>query len=192
MLAVAGIAACGGGENTAGTRPDPFAAHVDAGCTSGILSDSNESESPRMQPGRACNACHGDFNAAMGESAPIFTFAGTVYATAHEPDLCHGGGGPTDLKPTDGGRPPLEPPRDPTAARVEVLDATGRLFGAQVNTAGNFMAEGRYPMFVPPYTAKVTYQGRERAMLVPQTNGDCNACHTETGDMAAPGRIVLP
>ena len=35
-----------------------------------------------MMPGRACNACHADFNAATGEAAPIFRFAGTVYAAS--------------------------------------------------------------------------------------------------------------
>ena len=43
-----------------------------------------------------------------------------------------------------------------------------------------------------PFTAKVTYQGRERAMTAPQTSGDCNGCHTQAGANGAPGRITLP
>jgi hypothetical protein len=43
-----------------------------------------------------------------------------------------------------------------------------------------------------PFRAKVVADGRERVMLMPQTNGDCNACHTESGKNGAPGRIVLP
>ena len=29
-------------------------------------------------------------------------------------------------------------------------------------------------------------------MITPQTEGDCNACHTPFGTKLAPGRIVLP
>jgi hypothetical protein len=43
-----------------------------------------------------------------------------------------------------------------------------------------------------PFTAKVTFQGREIVMTTPQTDGDCNSCHTETGANGAPGRIKLP
>ena len=43
-----------------------------------------------------------------------------------------------------------------------------------------------------PYRAKVVVGGRERVMLTPQTNGDCNACHTQAGAEGAPGRIIVP
>jgi mono/diheme cytochrome c family protein len=43
-----------------------------------------------------------------------------------------------------------------------------------------------------PFTAKVTYKGRERAMAAVQTSGDCSSCHTQTGTNGAPGRITLP
>jgi hypothetical protein len=43
-----------------------------------------------------------------------------------------------------------------------------------------------------PYKAKVTYMGRERAMVAAQTSGDCNSCHTQNGANSAPGRILLP
>jgi len=29
-------------------------------------------------------------------------------------------------------------------------------------------------------------------MTAPQTSGDCNGCHTQTGANGAPGRITLP
>jgi hypothetical protein len=189
VLAFAGIVACGG-DDARPPGPDLFGLSVR--CTSGLIQGPNESEGPRMMPGHACNACHGDFNASMGESSPIFLFAGTAYPTAHEPDGCVGAGGPDVVAVPDGGRPPRVSERDPTAARVLVTDATGFIFGAQVNAAGNFMLEARVPAFVPPYKAKIIYQGRVREMLTPQANGECNLCHTEAGDTAAPGRIVLP
>jgi hypothetical protein len=34
--------------------------------------------------------------------------------------------------------------------------------------------------------------GRERDMAATQTSGDCNVCHTQSGTMSAPGRIILP
>jgi hypothetical protein len=43
-----------------------------------------------------------------------------------------------------------------------------------------------------PYSAKVSYMGRERAMAAMQTTGDCNSCHTQGGANSAPGRILLP
>lgn len=167
LLALAGIAACGEGQEA---RPDPYAEAPR--CSSGVVRDPNESESPLMMPGHACNACHSDFNAAMGEAAPIFRLAGTIYATGHEPDDCVGVG--------------------KNGAQVWMKDATGFIVSAKVNASGNFELEARLPVFVPPYTAKVVFQGREREMLTPQTSGDCNACHTQEGTTGAPGRIVLP
>jgi len=29
-------------------------------------------------------------------------------------------------------------------------------------------------------------------MPIPAPHGDCNACHTETGTMGAPGRVLAP
>lgn len=140
-------------------------------CTSGMLRSLNESEGPEMAPGRACNACHAEENAASGEGdAPIFAAAGTVFPTAHEPDDC--------IASASAG------------ARVEVIDAVGRLFSAEVNRGGNFLLEEEH--FTYPYRAKVVFQGRERMMEAPQSSGDCNSCHTASGSNGAPGRIVLP
>jgi hypothetical protein len=57
------------------------------------------------------------------------------------------------------------------------------------NGSGNFSSSTTIRL---PYTAKVIANGAERAMGTPQTNGDCNACHTQAGTMNAPGRIVVP
>ena len=118
-----------------------------------------------MNPGKACITCH-----SMGEG-PTFAVAGTLYPTAHEPDLCNGSNGST------------------TGARIVITDKNGKMLTLTPNTVGNFSYQGS---LATPFTASVTYMGRERRMLTPQTNGDCNACHTTSGTMSAPGRIVLP
>jgi hypothetical protein len=124
-----------------------------------------------MMPGRACNGCHEEVSAATGEAPPIFRFAGTVFPTGHEPDDCVGSGA--------------------EGAQVRVTDASGFIFSATVNQSGNFMLETEQAL-QPPYSAEVHYQGRVRAMRVPQFDGDCNACHQQEGWLAAPGRIVIP
>jgi hypothetical protein len=187
MLALAGIAACGGDDPSVAMRPSPYAQPEQ--CSSGILRDPNESEGPLMMPGYACTKCHADFNSATGDAAPLFRFAGTVYPTGHEPDGCVGAGGPPL---PEGGNPLREPERDPDAARIVVTDAAGVMFGAQVNRGGNFMLDAQLPVLKLPYTAKIVYQGRVRQMLKPQKDGDCNVCHTQEGVDDTPGRIVLP
>jgi hypothetical protein len=166
-LALLGMAACGGSEEPAG--PDPFAAPIQ--CSSGLTRDPNESPGELMMPGRACNACHRDVNASQGEAAPIFRFAGTLYPSGHEPDDCAG---------TAAHR-----------AQVWVTDATGVIFSAVANRAGNFSLETRHA-FVLPFRAKVIVGKRVREMIAPQREGDCNTCHTQEGTLDAPGRIVLP
>ncbi len=124
-----------------------------------------------MHPGRACVDCH----RSRGRG-PLYTIAGTVYATGHDPDDCFG---------ADGGG----------MAVVEITDATGAVTRLTPNaipvlgSAGNFFSSAA---IATPYTARVLYQGRVRAMLTPQTSGDCNSCHTAAGTTGAPGRIALP
>jgi hypothetical protein len=164
------LAACGApGDDPGAQAPDPFVTPV--ACTSGVMKDPNESPSGLMMPGRACIACHDDVNASTDEAAPVFKFAGTLYRTGHEPDDCVGA--------------------DAFGAQVWVTDATGFIFGAKANRSGNFSLETRLP-FLPPFMAKVLFRGRERAMVLPQTSGDCNACHTQEGVQGAPGRLALP
>jgi len=70
-----------------------------------------------------------------------------------------------------------------------IVDAANRTVTLTPNAAGNFTYTGA---LTTPYTAKVTYQGRERIMPAAQTSGDCNSCHTQNGTSGAPGRITLP
>lgn len=118
-----------------------------------------------MMPGGACISCH----ARSGEG-PSYTLAGTVYPTAHEPDSCNGVVGA-------GG------------AVVVITDAAGVEYRLTPNIVGNFTSRTRIRL---PYVARVEYQGRTREMIAPQTNGDCNVCHTLAGAFGAPGRIMLP
>lgn len=43
-----------------------------------------------------------------------------------------------------------------------------------------------------PTTAGVLFQGRVRVMATPTAEGDCNTCHSQSGNTDAPGRILLP
>jgi hypothetical protein len=147
-----------------GTISDPFS--VAPTCTSMTTWRGGTEGSALMEPGMTCVSCH----ATTGGEAPRFAVAGTVYPTAHEPDLCNGASGAN-------------------GARVVITGANGASVTLTPNAAGNFSYEGT---IATPYSAKVTYMGRERAMGATQTSGDCNACHTQAGAMSAPGRILLP
>jgi hypothetical protein len=118
-----------------------------------------------MEPGMACISCHQSMG---GPEAPLFDLAGTVYATGHEPDACNGASAP---------------------ATVQVTDAKGNTIAMTPNAVGNFYYLGAVAL---PYTAKVVFNNKVRAMVTPQTSGDCNTCHQQSGVMGAPGRIVLP
>ncbi len=149
---------------------DPYAALPT--CTSGATVDPNGEEGEFMTPGRVCNTCHEQQNTEMGTHAPIYNFVGTVYPSAHEPDDCSGSG-------TEG-------------AEIEVVDANGKVYTAMANAVGNFFFEDPEHAFKYPYKARLVYQGRERWMDTPETDGDCNKCHTAAGIEEAPGRILLP
>ena len=125
-------------------------------------------ESPNMHPGVACINCHQN-----SVEAPPLTIAGTVYADNCIDDNCYGAQG----------------------AEVDVTDANGNVipigagqFGT-TNASGNFYYEGPVAF---PITAKVVFNGKERAMKQSVTTGDCNSCHTWDGANNAPGRILLP
>ncbi|MFO0682113.1 MAG: hypothetical protein U0234_08680 [Sandaracinus sp.] len=148
----------------AGSGSDPLNAAPT--CTSNANWTSGNRGSQLMNPGLACIACHDtDFR------APSFSVAGTVYPTGHEPDRCNGINGIAN------------------GVTVDVTDANGTTVTLNVNRAGNFFYEGS---LTPPFTASVSYQGRVRHMVGAQTSGDCNACHTQNGASAAPGRITVP
>ena len=154
-----------------GNEPEPNPFSVPARCSSQKTRDPNEAEAPEMNPGFACIVCHAASNAATGEAdAPIFAFAGTLYATGHEPSSCIGGG--------DG------------VAQVVVRDADGQELSALANSSGNFLFEDA--ILKPPFSAKVLLDGRERAAATPHHNPDCNWCHSQLGEQGAPGRVILP
>jgi len=119
--------------------------------------------SQNMNPGMSCNACH-----SQGEG-PRFAVAGTVYTKLDEKNLEFGVAG----------------------AVVLVTDAKGQAVKLTTNKAGNFFA-GRNITLAFPITAKVLFNGKERAMLSPQSTGDCLMCHQAKGLAGAPGRIIIP
>lgn len=129
--------------------------------------------SATMQPGKTCIDCH---TKSGKKGAPLFLIAGTVYPTGHEPDGCVGGVQPA--------------PKGPII--VEITDKNGKVTKLTANSNGNFMHDPTAGAIALPYTAKVTYDGRERVMNAPQMSGDCNGCHTQAGSGYAPGRITLP
>jgi cytochrome c553 len=154
----------GGAPADGGGIADPYATPVV--CTSKTMWTRGNSGSSSMDPGQACIACHDK----SGGEAPLFAVGGTVYPTAHEPDNCNGGA-------------------IAAMSQVVITGADGRSFTLVPNSSGNFNYRGT---IAKPYSAKVVYMGRERAMIAKQTSGDCNGCHTEMGAMMAPGRIMLP
>jgi mono/diheme cytochrome c family protein len=133
-------------------------------CSSGKTWTGGNQESPRMNPGMACIACH-----SMDEG-PRFSIAGTLYPTIHEPDRCDGADAAT-------------------GAQVIITGADGQTLTLVPNAAGNFYSE---LSIAKPFRAKVVTASGERAMTAEQTSGDCNGCHTEAGANGAPGRITLP
>jgi hypothetical protein len=158
----AGRGGTGGSTGTGGTGGDPFTAA--AKCTSGTMWTGANRGSTDMNPGRACITCHSTMN------GPALTIGGTVYPSAHEPDLCNGANGSN-------------------GARVVITGADGQTQTLTPGVSGNFNSRTRVAL---PFTAKVTYMGRERAMVASQMSGDCNSCHTQNGTNGAPGRILLP
>lgn len=131
-------------------------------CTSGQTSFIDEGST--MAPGEACISCH------AARRGPRFTFAGTLYPSGHEPDDCEA----TNI----------------AGAQIIITDANGvDQRPLTPNSVGNFYSRGTIAL---PYTARVVFNGKTRAMVTPQKSGDCNDCHTQSGDNDAPGRITLP
>ncbi len=168
----------------AGSPPSTCSQVIDAGtmtadagpapttCASGTFWGLGNQGSADMNPGLACKACH-----ASKTPFKNYPYAGTVYPSLHEKDLCDG--------------------VVPSNAVVEILDGTGRVLKSMpVSTSsGNF--HGGIPVLEQVaswYRARVRANGRVLEMRTPVTtkNGDCNSCHTEQGANGAPGRIVLP
>jgi hypothetical protein len=139
-------------------------------CTSNKKWAGGNRRSDLMRPGGACIECHDRDN------GPSYTAAGTVYATAHEPDDCNGTSSPV---------------------QVVITDAAGKKYATTVNSVGNFFFPTTVVLTMP-YKAKVVSGSKSRSMSTPQTDGDCNKCHTENGTKSptqkqkAPGRVMAP
>jgi hypothetical protein len=146
-------------------------AHV---CSIG-MTHSSELDS-NMAPGEPCIGCH----LQSAPAAPT-SLGGTVYATAHEPNGCLGQSSTEALRIV--------------VQITDMNDTVTQELG--VSSVGNFFTDMIPPS---PYKAKLLNQatGAVVAMVLPQTSGDCNACHTENGTTIepgaapAPGRIVPP
>ena len=138
-------------------------------CTSGTTWTLGDQKSSNMEPGLECHTCHVVGGEASGKE---FDISGTVYPTAHEPDDCNGVSGAT----------------------VIITDAHGGKTSLDVNSVGNFYHDDAVGFFkiATPYTAVVSAGGKTRAMITPQTDGNCNHCHSLTGAESAPGRVTMP
>jgi hypothetical protein len=167
------MGSCGSdaGPDAAPPPPDPTFTGPSV-CASGqyYQPDPTGDVNANMNPGQACIKCH----AQEGPGAPQFTIAGTVFPTGHVPDSCL----PTSAQSAD-----------LTKAQVVITDKNNQTLTLAVNTSGNFYS---LQTIAFPFTAKVVYQGKQRAMATPQSTGDCNTCHTNAGSNNAPGRIALP
>lgn len=164
-----GSSAMGGAAGAAGSAADDPLNAMPI-CTSMSSWTGGNRESASMNPGMACISCHNS-----GEG-PRFSIAGTVYPTGHEPDRCNS-------------------PVGTAGARIVITGADGKSITLTPNGVGNFSSNTAVKT---PYQAKVTFEGRERLMLTPQTSGDCNSCHTQSGakignaTVPAPGRVTVP
>ncbi len=137
---------------------------ANAKCTTGRAWGGGNDRSTLMHPGRGCIGCH-------KSKGPQFSIAGTVFqpeATSDEDD-CLGLGGVT----------------------ITITGADGQVFNVLSNEVGNFYLPKSAATLALPYKATVTYQGKSRNMLTPQTSGDCNSCHTSAGlDVGPSGRVI--
>lgn len=145
-----------GGSGGEGGDPTAPPVKPDDGCSSGLYRYPNQPEGETMNPGYACVACHVASNSSSGTSAPILVAAGTVYPTASEPNGCVGSAA--------------------LGAEVVLVDESGVEHRLKANSSGNFLL--RSGSLSPPYSAKVVFQGAERAARGPHRGGDCNECHT--------------
>lgn len=134
-------------------------------CSTGSTWTEGEDGSPLMQPGGNCIQCHAE----EGEG-PLFVLAGTVMNAFDDDTNCNGVEGVT----------------------VQITGADGQIVELTSNSAGNFFLRASEGSVAKPYTAKLIYEGKERPMGTPQSEGACASCHTPEGANGAPGRIVAP
>lgn len=136
----------------------------DGACVSESTWTGGNEESPLMNPGEACIACH-----TAEREGPQFAIAGTVFTNFDEPDDCNG----------------------VDSATVRITDANGATYEARSNRAGNFFLDARSNPIATPYFAEVVFgDGTVATMGGARESGDCNGCHTQYGSGGAPGRIA--
>jgi hypothetical protein len=151
---------------------DPLALPAGSGCPSGNTWMLFDLGSKWMHPGLACIECH-------AKKGPDFAVAGTIFLGDHIADDCNPAG--------------LFQPSAAQDVTVEVTGAGGEVITAKSNESGNFYIDGTLTQKLTlPYTAVIRQGDKVREMFGPQTNGDCNVCHTVQGTSGAPGRIVAP
>jgi hypothetical protein len=164
------------------TDIDAIQAWIDAGYPAGSCTPPAGGINPFDTPMNACTNGKSSINYGSSQMFPgracidchgsQMTFGGTVFPSAHETDVCVGS--------------------KVSGATITLTDANNKQVTATVNSAGNFYST---TSITPPYTVKLSYQGRERDMtglVTSATDGNCNSCHSMEGTNGAPGRIVLP
>ncbi len=138
-----------------------LACSAPAACTSGTTS--TDAGSAHHDTGQPCIACH------TQSAGPIFSLAGTVFPTCHEPDFCNGLSGAT----------------------VTITDTNANpVITLTTDVAGNF--EAMSPPLPASFGAILSHAGNQTAATTVHTDGDCNKCHTEGGTNGAPGRLFVP
>ncbi len=153
---------------------DPYATATV--CTSGSHWTRDDHGDKKMHPGGTCISCHSKESTKRegdDDEAPLYTVAGTIFPTAHEPDDCNG------TATGEGG-----------ALTVEITGADKKVTKLTPNSVGNFFTTAAIKF---PYTARVVAKdGSVRVMKDAQKDGDCNGCHTLVGKEKAPGRVMAP
>lgn len=156
---------CGAASNNPGYGGgSPYDA--DPICTSNQTWTDGSGGGSSMYPGRACNDCHAD-----QKPDEIFTFAGTVYPTGHEPDDCYG---------------------VPSGVVVALEGADNTIVAVDVGPTGNFSSK---TAITYPATARIVGNGNLLEMpghILGPEDGDCNYCHTQFGNEDVRGRLVVP
>lgn len=152
-----------------GTAPRGYSNSAPAGqsgdaCRTGQWWISGDSRSSAMVPGGECIACH------ARQGGPAYAVAGTIMGDYNDAENCRGVPG----------------------AIVEIIGADGRVTRLTSNSAGNFYQSTRGSTIVKPYTARVTLNGATYVMETETSDGDCNSCHSATGNGDTQGRIVGP
>lgn len=137
-------------------------------CASGEIWTYTDKDSPLMNPGRSCVACHAEENDPT--HAPLYSVAGTVMEDLHDDDDCRGSAGMS----------------------VILTGADGVEWVMTGNSAGNFWLEPDAVVALPFLARIVDADGNERIKQNPVAEGDCASCHTRDGAGGALGRLIPP